>query len=158
MQPSKMQLENYFVEELSFGLNNNYKLDSENLPKLASSDLEIEVRLGEANENVSRKMCHLTISPKPKKKFPYEFKIVLIGFFEIDLKCSEEEKAILLKSNAPSMLFTAAREILLLVTGRTRSMPLMLPTVAFLPIPKRGVKINKTLAKKNVTSKNTSGR
>jgi len=130
-----MQLENYFAEELSFQVRQDYQPDLENLPKLSPSDLEIEVRLGGSKENPFKKMCHLTISLKEKleKAFPYNFKLVLVGFFEMESSCAENEIDVLLKNSAPSMLFTAARELLLLVTGRARFQPLMLPTMAFLP-------------------------
>ncbi len=135
MQPSRMQLENYFVEELSFQVRQDYDPVSENLPRLSSSDLEIEVRLGEIEEDAFKKMCHLTVSLKAKaqKAFPYNFKLAMVGFFQMDSSCTEDLIEVLLKNSAPSMLFTAGREILLLVTGRARFQPLMLPTMAFLP-------------------------
>lgn len=130
-----MQLENYFVEELAFQVRQDYEPDSENPPKLNPSDLEIEVRLGEIKEDTFKKMCHLTVTLKEnlEKAFPYNFTLSMVGFFQMDASCSENEVEILLKNSAPSMLFTAARELLMIVTGRARFQPLMLPTMAFLP-------------------------
>lgn len=142
MQPSRMQIENYFVEELAFQVRQDYKPDSENPPKLNPSDLEIEVRLGEIKEDAFKKMCHLTITLKEnlEKEFPYNFKLAMVGFFQMDSSCSENEVEILLKNSAPSMLFTAGRELLMIVTGRARLQPLMLPTMAFMP----KLRVNKT--------------
>jgi len=130
-----MQLENYFVEELSFQVRQDYQPDSENPSKLSPSDLEIEVRLGKIKEDAFKQMCHLTITLKEKleKGLPYDFKLVIVGFFQIHSSCSEDEVEMLLKNSAPSMLFTAGRELLMLVTGRARFAPLMLPTMTFLP-------------------------
>ncbi len=135
MQPSRMQLENYFVEELSFQVRHDYKPGSENPTYLSPSDLEIEVQLGEIEEDAFKKMCQLTVTLKEnlEKPFPYDFKLVMVGFFQMDSSCSEEMVEVLLKNSAPSMLFTAGRELLLLVTGRARFQPLMLPTMAFIP-------------------------
>jgi len=149
MRASKMQLENYFVEELSFQLRSDDEWDLENPPKLKPSDLEIEVGLGEGKDDTSRKFCHLTIGLKEEIDFPYRFNVVMAGFFTLDSTGSDEEAELLLKITAPSMLFTAARELLLLVTGRTRCLPIMLPTVTFL----RGQKSQKAVKNR---SKKTS--
>jgi preprotein translocase subunit SecB len=135
MRAAKFQLENYFVEELFFKLLPNSEPDSKNLPKLVPGDLNVEVGTGDHKENEFKKLCRLNIGVKKeaRKKFPYDFRISLVGFFEIDPGCEEQETSLLLRTNAPSMLFTAARELLLLVTGRARHFPIMLPTVAFLP-------------------------
>lgn len=156
MQPSKMQLENYFAEELSFQVKQDYQPDLENPPVLSPSDLEIEVHLGAIKEDAFRKMCHLTISLKKnlEKSFPYNFKLVMVGFFQMDSSCSDEMVEVLLKNNAPSMLFTAGRELLLLITGRTRFQPLMLPTMAFIP----KMKTIKTDSKKALNPKESLGK
>ena len=158
MQPSKMQLDGYFVEEVSFNLQNPNIQNLEEIPKLNSTDLDIEVKLGESKDDENKKFCQLTISLKQTtaENFPYKFKAVLVGFFELDASCSEEDIGVMMTNTAPSMLYTAAREYLLLITGRTRFLPVMLPTVLFLPKNKKpeskskavSAKIEKSSAKK----------
>ena len=135
MQPSKMQLERYFVEEVSFNLQSEQFQNLEGIPKLDSTDLDIEVKLGESKDNENKRYCQLTINlnEAAAETFPYKFKVVLVGFFELDASCSEEDTSVIMTNTAPSMLYTAAREYLLLITGRTRFLPVMLPTVIFLP-------------------------
>lgn len=135
MQPSKMQLENYFVEEAFFSLQSDQIENIEDLPNLQSEDLKIEVGLGEGKDDCFKRFCQLTVNlnEKAAEAFPYKFKIQMIGFFNLDSTVSEEELDMLMTNGAPSMLYTAAREYLLLVTGRTRFLPLMLPTVFFSP-------------------------
>ena len=130
-----MQLDKYFVEEASFNLQNANIQNLEEIPKLDSTDLNIEVKLGESKDDENKRFCQLTISlkEKPSETFPYKFKAVLVGFFELDASCSEEDISVMMTNTAPSMLYTAAREYLLLITGRTRFLPVMLPTVIFLP-------------------------
>lgn len=146
MQPSKMQLENYFVEEVSFNLQNEQIQNLEDIPKLLPTNLDIEVKLGESKDDENKKFCQLTINlkEKPAKTFPYKFKAVLVGFFELDSSCSEEDIGIIMTNSAPSMLYTAAREYLLLITGRTRFLPVMLPTVLFAPKQKKAESKPKT--------------
>jgi preprotein translocase subunit SecB len=135
MQPARMQLENYFVEDLSFQVQQNYKFDPQNPPKLEPTDLEIEVRLGDVKNDAFRKICHLVVTLKEalENPVPYSFRLVMVGFFKMDAACDEKEIEILLKNTAPSILFTAGREILMMVTGRARFQSLMLPTMAFFP-------------------------
>ena len=64
---------------------------------------------------------------------PFDFKVVMIGFFKISEECSEEETEILMTNTAPSVLYSAAREYLLIITGRSRYLPVLLPTVTFFP-------------------------
>lgn len=139
MQPSKLQLENYFVEEVFFNLQSSNIRDLDTIPKLDASDLDIEVRLGENKDDENERYCQLTVNLKEKKTatFPYKFKIVMAGFYELDSSCSETDADLLMTNTAPSMLYTAAREYLLLITGRTRFFPVMLPTVLFVPKKKR---------------------
>lgn len=139
MQPSKLQLDHYFIDEVSFRLKDTViKKQSAAPPTLSSEDLDIEVRTGENKLEERKRFCQVEIKLKEKKKskYVYDFKVVLIGFFELSSECTETESAILMTNTAPSMLFTAAREYLLLITGRTRFLPIKLPTVMFAPTQK----------------------
>lgn len=137
MRPARMQLKEYFVAESFFRTQTEYLTvaDQEDF-KLNSSDLEIKVALGQHSENANEKICELTIAleNKNEEKTPYVFKIVMLGFFDLHESCQAEEAELLLKTNAPSVLYSAAREFLLLTTGRGMFSPLMLPTVTFLPV------------------------
>lgn len=154
-----MQLENYFVEEAFFSLQSEQIEDVEDSPSLESEDLEIEVGLGEGKDDQFKRFCQLTVNLKEKaaETFPYKFKIQLVGFFKLDSTASENELDTLMTNGAPSILYTAAREYLLLITGRTRFLPLMLPTVFF--TPKVKIEEAKTgTRKKAVTSKGSKAR
>lgn len=136
MRPSRMQLKEYFVAESFFRAQPKYFANANKEDfKLNSSDLQIEVALGQREEVVNEKICELSISLKGdiEQNSPYIFSIVLLGFFTLDESCAGEEAELLLKTNAPAVLYSAAREFLLLTTGRSLFTPLMLPTVTFLP-------------------------
>ena len=135
MQPSKLQLEHYFVDEVSFRLKDAILKKEGADTNLAPQDLEIEVHIGESKHEKRKRFCQIEIKPKEKraKRFAYDFRIVLVGFFELSEECSDEDAAVLINNTAPSMLYTAAREYLLTLTGRTRYLPILLPTVLFVP-------------------------
>lgn len=136
MQASKLQLEQYFVDEASFRLKEAAmsRLDGK-LPVLESSDMEIEIHLGEHKDEPLKSFCQLDVKLKQdvSRRFPYTFKIVMVGFFELSGECTAQERDVLMTNSAPSMLYTAAREYLLTMTGRTRYFPIQLPTVLFIP-------------------------
>lgn len=149
MQRSKMQLENYFVEEVSFALQNDKLENLEEMPQLESEDLAIEVGLGESKDDEYKRFCQLTVELREEtaEQYPYEFKIQLLGFFNLDSSATEDELDMLITNAAPTMLYTAAREYLLLITGRTRFLPVTLPTVFFAPQTKDRSEETKTPAK-----------
>jgi preprotein translocase subunit SecB len=135
MQPSKMQLEQYFVDEASFRLRDSALQKLKGDPVLESGDMDIEVHLGENKEDPFKRFCQLNIKLKEAaaRRFPYAFKVVMVGFFNLDTECTTEDTDLLMTNAAPSMLYTAGREYLLTMTGRSRYLPIMLPTVLFVP-------------------------
>lgn len=138
MRPARMQLKQYFVAESSFRAQPKYfsaeNQEEEDL-RLNPSDLKIGVALGQRSENSGEKICELSIELEDEtgQAFPYVFRTVMLGFFDLDESCAEDEADLLLKTNAPAVLYSAAREFLLLTMGRGLYAPLMLPTVTFLP-------------------------
>lgn len=136
MRAAKLQLDSYFVQEVFFQA--KLKRKSTETPDPKPRDLMTEVAIGENKDEPLSKMCRLTVElADNKKSLPYDFKVVMVGFFNIDPKCDESFRGNLFSINAPSMLFTAAREILLLLSSRSSIGPVMLPTVVF-----PGVKID----------------
>ena len=162
MQASKLQIERYFVEEAAFRLREPalQKLEGREAV-LESGDIDIEVHLGENKNDSQKRFCQLDIKLKATtaRKFPYAFKVVIVGFFQLSDECTSEETDVLMTNSAPSMLYTAAREYLLTITGRTRYLPLMLPTVLFVPkqkiIRKPKLSTKRTLGAKKSTPKTT---
>ena len=161
MQPSKLKLEQYFVEEASFRLKESalQKLKGGE-PVLDPDDMEIEVRLGEHEGEPLRRFCQVEVklTKETARVYPYSFKLVMVGFFQLGSECTSDDKNVLMANTAPSMLYTAAREYLLTITGRTRYLPIMLPTVLFIPKQKRAARGGKAAAKKVIASPATKSR
>ncbi len=131
MHQANLQLENYFVEELSFRVK-PVKKGIETGVELLGSDLTAEVTIGQNKSDPLKKLCRLTIGLDAKSKsLPFEFQITLLGFFGLKEDCPEELREKLLQITAPSILFTATRELLLMISSRSGIGPVMLPTVVF---------------------------
>ena len=135
MRAAKLQLEHYSVLELFFKLQFEEGFDLDERPILKPSDLLVEVGSGINDDDSEENLCQVKIRLKNERleMYPYDFRVNLMGSFRIASSVSDKTKQVLLKTNAPSMLFTAARELLLLTSGRSNSWPIMLPTVAFIP-------------------------
>ncbi len=131
MNQANLQLENYFVEELSFRVKPPKKGASADF-ELLGSDLKAEVTIGQNKSDPLKKLCRLTVELDAKaKSLPFEFKVTLLGFFGLSEECPEELREKLLQITGPSILFSATRELLLLVSSRSGIGPVMLPTVVF---------------------------
>src|SRR5688572_17791236 len=133
MRPSQMQLDHYYFDELSFSLSDDYAFDAGvDEPKLLPEDLDVEVQPARHPEDPFQWMFKLRIQLENKdNKFPYTFSIRVTGFFDISKDCPPELIDRLALINAPSILYAASRELLALMTGRSRMLNIFLPTVSF---------------------------
>lgn len=132
MRAANLQLDSYFVEEISFRIAPTKREFTETRDP-EGQDLKTEVVIGENKVDPLSKLCRLTVrvSEKSRKLLPYDFKVVLVGFFNLNENCPEQLREDLLLINSPSILYTAARELLLLLSSRSPLGPVMLPTVVF---------------------------
>jgi len=74
----------------------------------------------------------LNCEPVDKNAGSYVVSMELIGFFEVDNELSEDRIGDVVAANAPAILYSAARELILLITGRGPFPPLALPSATFI--------------------------
>lgn len=140
MKPSPVRLEHYHLTSLSIIQNDAFSPQSDDslYPKFADADYQIGVRLGEPEENGSKRfLVHLELSGNPKegRPFPYSFAIggdAIIGFHGQEKDDSLVRDLVLV--NGASMLYSALREVLLSTTSRFPNGPLMLPSANFIEL------------------------
>lgn len=164
MQTSPLQLENYFLKELRFSLNDDLK----NLPrkggkiKYENPDININVEIGMQEDNPRKWRCELTVeSIENREGLPYFFKITFVGFFDVVEAYPESSIEVMAKANAPALLYSAARETLLPLTGRGQFPALVLPSVTFVqPMKhdssKSGDSTEKATSRKTIAKKRSS--
>ncbi len=98
-------------------------------------EVNVEVRIGQNPEDAKRWMIDLSIKVDPKDADvqSYSIKLGAIGFFlvgeEMTLNPGQVEK--LVAVNGASILYSSAREYLLLISGRGPFPPVYLPTFNF---------------------------
>lgn len=134
MNPSPLQLDRYIITEFSFKSHVDYQYPGDYTGKVDISDLKCEVSTRRHKTEKQRWLIDLTLDlPQGvKKRYPYSFKISLVGFFTVSDLYPDKKVDFLVQANSPALLYSAAREFIATVTGRGPYLALWLPSVMFL--------------------------
>lgn len=135
IHPSPLQLERYYIKELSCSVKDNF-IDQQGLmTPPASPRLTANVSETQLGEDERRWRFELMVSSTEDaaSEFPYELRVVLVGFFKVHEDYPEPRVNNLARVNGPAVLYSAAREALVMLTGRTGYPALVLPTIYFSP-------------------------
>lgn len=139
MRPSSLLLNLYYLEELCFSVNPKYKYDpssEEEEPKIQPGDIEVNVAPFHHPGDPLQWYFKLGVKLDEKEgRFPYIFSIKLVGFFEVSKEYPSELADRLALVNAPSILYSAARELLAVATARAQHLSVILPLVTFYEPP-----------------------
>ncbi|KAF1079907.1 MAG: hypothetical protein GQF41_3805 [Candidatus Rifleibacterium amylolyticum] len=137
MTLSPLQLHRYFAEEIFCKANPDFDKDKE----VKIKDFQVFFETGEDKNPLLRRI-RLTVEQTLSKdgNEPFAFKIVMVGFFEVMKEFFEsqgsEKTEQLVNVNGPALLYSAARELLALVSGRgpyaDDSLNVLLPSITFL--------------------------
>ncbi|HEV7375950.1 MAG TPA: protein-export chaperone SecB [Pyrinomonadaceae bacterium] len=131
MQLSRLALDDYFIKALSFALSSGFDQDREEGSEVEPPDLKVRSRLQHLKNKQWRCELRVELPSDPAGKFPYAFGLTLVGLFSIEKELSPDSDETLARSNAPAVLFSAAREVLASVSSRSGFPPFLLPTVTF---------------------------
>jgi preprotein translocase subunit SecB len=129
---SPLRIKNYFVTSLSVEAN-----PAEDGAKSPLEDGVVTVTRVETAQHAENKRnwkvaLQVNCTPTEKNVCAYEAAVELVGFFEIDKELSEDRIGDVVAANAPAVLYSAAREIILLITGRGPFPPFALPSATFI--------------------------
>lgn len=141
MNPSPLNMEHYFVTSLSMTANSAF--DAKRPIDLKAEHLQVEHVLQEDQPADRHWQVTLRVMfrPGPDVNVPYHFMIEMIGLFQVHPAFSESMVKKLIETNATGMLFGIAREILRSTMSAGPFIPLILPTVSFLPDQKAEVPV-----------------
>jgi preprotein translocase subunit SecB len=137
MKLSPLQLERYFIKELHFLLKDDFESKPETdlvseLPDL----LNLTVRAMRHEADPLRWSFEVSVQFKDDPRFPYNLRIVMLGFFKVSNEYPAENVEMLARVNGPALLYSAAREAVVTITSRSGSpTAALLPSVSFLPSP-----------------------
>jgi preprotein translocase subunit SecB len=148
IQISPLQVEKYFLAELSFEVKNDIELAEIDLAKIKTPEIGITANTFETDSENRKWRCELTVQTKDKENAPYSFRIRLVGFFSINIEYSTDKVELLAKTNCPSILYSTSREMLTTTIRRSPFPPVLLPSVMFLEVPNEEKEKIKTIGKK----------
>jgi len=133
MNKAPLQLEHYFITDLHITACQDYNLKKDK--KYDIKNFHTNIKYFEKKNYPEMRQVQLKLQYKPLKNenMPYEFGINIVGFFKIAPKLPDSELNNLIRFNAPSMLYSAVREIIANVSGRGPWGSFLIPTVSFLP-------------------------
>ena len=145
IQLAPIQLEGYFVrellfaargdatEEVGFSMQPGLNLQRDVLFNPDALTVDVQTAVAPHQTDPLRWACILEVKSNlaPEIRFPYDFKIVLVGYFSTHPQLPEQARAVMVKVNAASLLYSAARELLLSATMRGAFPGVVLPTVVF---------------------------
>lgn len=147
---SNLQLETYFLKEISYSVKDNLEVIPEKINQIEPVGLEIaDLTIPIDGKNTDWR-CELTIqsSDDEKDKNPfYDFKIVMVGFFKVHAELPPDYAQALAESNCPAVLYSTSREIIATVTRRSPYPAVLLPLVTFIKPKEEPKQKTKTVKK-----------
>jgi len=135
MRRSPLQVETYFLRELSFSVNEDY--DEEKPVGDLFKGFQYFTDFICYDKASHKWQCALGVRYKRVKgeNTPYSFQVVLVGYLTVEGEIpSREAEEKLIHANAPAVLYTVAREVLSSTSARARWGRINLPTVYFPPV------------------------
>lgn len=132
---SPLQLKRYFVKELSYAVKGFFDGRYDPTASFPYPQLSSRVRSIRDESDTRAWRFELTVESNDSRseEFPYSLRIVLVGEFAVAESYPPEHSDLLARVNGPSLLYSAAREALVTVTGRSGFPAIVLPSVIFLP-------------------------
>lgn len=108
--------------------------------KLEGQEIQLHTKVqgGHRSDNLRRWRLTLTVSTETseEKQLPYKLNLECVGFFSVSPEVDEKKIPFLVHANGAAILYSSAREFLLMITGRGPWGGFYLPTTDFLQMPK----------------------
>ena len=144
---SRLNINEYFVEELQVKTNPNYKkLKKEDKGEISTS-IGIK-RKGKEPLFMIQMKIELNKSQKAFSSAPYYIFLEISGFFSFVPEVDEETIKKMIGLNGPAILYGVARGVVAQATANCRHGKFILPTVNFVEAMKKDAEIEKKKIKK----------
>lgn len=137
MNVAPLQLKHYFLTEFRITARRKFKAKEGWGYSVQNLDSDVKCLKHAKEARKWRVALRLRYSSKPDENVPYDFSITIIGLFEVLEKWPRAKAKTLVCINAPAMLYSAAREIIAMISGRGPWSAILLPSMNFMPAPKR---------------------
>lgn len=128
MAAPPLQLERSVLERLLVERHPTY---AAGMPQQPHGRWQLKLEQSADRPELWRVALELRFEPTEKSPGPYRIEATMLGFFRLPDGLAKEEAAKLAGITGASILYSAAREHLLMVTGRMIWGPFQLPTIRF---------------------------
>lgn len=118
-----LQLNYYFITQIYVKANSESECESDRI--LNIEDFDIKFHIFENDEN-SPFQCNMSVTSK--QGLPYDFDIEIVGFFSFVTEIEDSKKPLFL-INAPSTLYSIARDQIALITAQGPLTKIILPLI-----------------------------
>ncbi len=137
MSQSPLSIEFYFFRRVHFELKDGFSAETHPLdPTSQGPEVNITSDLGRHPDEPYRFRIDLSIAGgQANEDYPFVFEIDAVGFFRVIDSYPAEQVELLAQVNGSSILYSAAREYLANLTGRSGYPPILLQSVSFVPPP-----------------------
>lgn len=148
-----MQLENHFFTKVVVEANPAYKPEDEENQLVG---IRTQVELAPHKDDPRKWRVILTVQTESGDgKIPYKIELKAVGFFKVAPEVDEKEMPFLVHANGAAILYSSAREFLLLITCRGPWDGFYLPTTNFIEPPQ---KVKEQESKQAATPTKTASR
>lgn len=132
MKASPLLLKQYYVISLSVAANPNFKRDQP--IELSWEDFSVESDYSPAQHTAQWQVrLHVQHRAHAQRNYSYSFSIEMLGLMDVNPSFPAENHKQLVEVNGASMLYGAAREIIRGATAHGPFLPILLPSVSFVP-------------------------
>lgn len=134
MSQTPLRLDRYVILRSLVEANQEYLKHAPQASREPDCSLFLEVSTGKSDENPRQYQIGIKIKDLTSRSgpLPYRIEIEVAGVFTVDESFQHAERERIIQVNSASMLFGAAREHILMLTGRGPYGPFMLPTINLL--------------------------
>lgn len=133
MSPTPLRLEHYFFTRIHSEANPEFVTSERDESQRPDVDVGAKIDVFKHEADPHRYQLTLTVDKVvgTEGAMPYKLDIQVVGLFVTDPEFKHDNIDRLVHVNGASMLYTAAREFVLMITGRGPWGPFQLPTVNF---------------------------
>ena len=128
---SHLLLERYFVTDLLVQANKSFDPDSVMTLGFDALQIDSEVRMPSNESELWEVTLRLFHQGSEKINTPYFFRVELVGSFSVGKSYPKQNAEWLVRTNAPSVLYSTAREVLRSAMASGPFKAIILPTVSF---------------------------
>lgn len=126
-----LRLETYYFTNTSVSADPCYEPHEGVVPAIT---IDTNIEMAQHSDDPNRWMITVGVHAKSgdEKPIPYKVDLEVVGFFRVEPEVQIEKAPLLVQANGAAILYSSAREYLLMVTGRGPWPPISLPTTNFL--------------------------